>query len=351
MIPVTKPYLPNIDKYKSYIDEIYKREYLTNNGPLVKELEERLSKYLGVKNVICVANGTLALQVAYKALNIKKKAITTPFTFIATASSLSWEGIQPVFSDIEERSLTLDPKKLELITDTSIEAVVPVHVYGNICDVEAIDAIAKEKKWKVIYDAAHAFGCQYKNNSILNYGDISTLSFHATKLFHSIEGGALIVNDDNLATKVRHLINFGLDNGVVIETGINAKMSEFHAAMGLCVLDDIDKIRNQREERVYLYLDKLNEVNLTIPLSSSHNSSYFPVLCNTKELCKKILEVLEKNGFFPRRYFYPPLDQVYKCRGMPIADTISERVLCLPLYPSLEVKDILKITELIKESL
>ena len=226
MIPVTKPYLPNKAKYQAYVDKIYESGWLTNNGSLVRELEERLTHYLGVKNLILVANGSLALQVAYKALNLSGEVITTPFSFVATTNTLLWEGLTPVFADNNPRTFNIDPQQIEAQITPKTSALLPVHVFGNPCEVEAIQAIADKHQLKVIYDAAHAFGSEYKNQSVLNYGDISTLSFHATKLFHTIEGGAVITNDDELAKKIRLLINFGITGPSSIEgLGTNAKMN------------------------------------------------------------------------------------------------------------------------------
>ena len=226
MIPVTKSYLPNKENYKSYIDIIYENGWLTNRGELVRELERRLQAYLGVKNIILVANGSLALQIAYKALDLKGEVITTPFSFIATANTIAWEGLLPVFADIDPHSFNVDPKQIkDKITDKT-SAIIPVHVFGNPCDIEGIQTIAYKHQLKVIYDAAHAFDVQYKGKSVLNYGDVSTLSFHATKLFHTIEGGAIITNDNELSKKIRLLINFGITGPTSIESlGINAKMN------------------------------------------------------------------------------------------------------------------------------
>src|SRR5574344_509204 len=254
MINVTKSYLPNIEKYKSYIDEIYKSGWLTNQGPLVQKLEARLQEYLGVKHIILVSNGTIALDIAYKVLDLKGEVITTPFSFVATTSSLLLSGLKPIFADIDEKSLNLDDNNIEKLITPNTSAILPVHVFGNACEVEQIETIANKHNLKVVYDAAHAFDVKYKDKSVLNYGDISTLSFHATKLFHTIEGGALIINDDSLVEKVRYLINFGIKNQEEIpHLGTNAKMNEFEAAMGLCILDDIENIRNNRKKVVENY--------------------------------------------------------------------------------------------------
>ncbi|MBE0421182.1 DegT/DnrJ/EryC1/StrS family aminotransferase [Pseudoalteromonas nigrifaciens] len=247
MIPVTKSYLPNKKKYKTYIDRIYDSGWLTNNGSLLKELEQRLKEYLGVKHIILVANGSLALQLAYKSLELKGEVITTPFSFAATTSTLVWEGLKPIFADIDPNSFNIDTNLIEKNITPETSAIVPVHVFGNPCNVEKIQEIAQKHNLKVIYDAAHAFGTEYKGQSVLNYGDISTLSFHATKLFHTIEGGAVITNDDELAQKIRLLMNFGIVSPVKVNSlGTNAKMNEFEAAMGLCVLDEIDLVKSER---------------------------------------------------------------------------------------------------------
>ena len=251
MINVTKSYLPNIEKYKNYIDEIYKTAWLTNQGPLVQKLEKRLAQYLGVKNIVLVSNGTIALEIAYRALDLKGEVITTPFSFVATTSSLVTNRLTPIFVDIDEKTFNLSPKNIEEKITSKTSAILPVHVFGNACEVEEIEQIANKHNLKVIYDAAHAFDVKYKDNSVLNYGDISTLSFHATKLFHTIEGGALIINDDELVQKVRYLINFGIKSPTEIpHLGTNAKMNEFEAAMGLCILDDIEDIKTNRKKYI-----------------------------------------------------------------------------------------------------
>ena len=256
MINVTKTYLPDKEKYKRYVDEIYANGWITNNGPMVKLLEKRLAEYLGVKNIVLVSNGTVALEIAYRTLGIKGDVITTPFSFVASTSSLVTNGLNPIFADIDSQTLNMDPRNIANIITKNTSAIVPVHVFANACEVEEIDAIAKKNNLKVIYDAAHAFNVKYKGESILNYGDISTLSFHATKTFHSIEGGALIINDDSLVEKARYLINFGIKNAEEIpELGTNAKMNEFEAAMGLCVLDDMQDL-NVKRKTVYEFYKK-----------------------------------------------------------------------------------------------
>ena len=349
MINVTKTYLPNKEKYKKYIDEIYENGWLTNNGPLVQRLEKRLAQYLGVKNIILVSNGTVALEIAYRTLDIKGFAITTPFSFVATTSSLVTNNILPIFADIDPNSFNLDPKNIEKLITPNTSAIVPVHVFGNACEVEEIEKIANKHNLKVIYDAAHAFDVKYKDQSILSFGDISTLSFHSTKLFHSIEGGALIINDDELVQKARYLINFGIKNAEEIpELGTNAKMNEFEAAMGLCVLDDIEEIKQKRKDILENYRKELKglvhfqEQNE----NATENYSYFPVVFKTEEQLLKVQKALNEKDIFPRRYFYPSLDTLeyiepkQECK---ISRDISKRILCLPIYAELEkdVQDII----------
>ena len=351
MINVTKTYLPNKEKYKKYIDLIYTNGWITNNGPMVKLLEKRLAEYLGVKNIVLVSNGTVALEIAYRTLGIKGDVITTPFSFVATTSSLVTNGLNPIFADIDSQTLNMDPRKIEKLVAKNTSAIVPVHVFGNGCEVEEIDAIAKKHNLKVVYDAAHAFGVRCKGASILNYGDISTLSFHATKTFHSIEGGALIINDDSLVEKARYLINFGIKNAEEIpELGTNAKMNEFEAAMGLCVLDDMQDLHAKRRIVYEFYKKELEGVVKFQQQNedSIQNYSYFPIILESEEQLKKIEKVLSLKDIFPRRYFYPSLDTldyIDPIQFCEISRDISSRVLCLPMHAELQVnqqKDIIE---------
>ena len=362
MINVTKTYLPNLEKFKEYVEKIYTSGQVTNNGSLVRELEDRLSKYLGVNNIIIVANGTLALEVAYKALNLSGQVITTPFTFIATASSLKSSNLMPVFADIDPKTFNIDPGKIENLITEKTSALLPVHVFGAPCNVEEISAIASRNNLKVIYDACHTFGVNLINdngdlNSILNYGDISTLSFHATKLFHTIEGGAIVTNDNQLAEKIRLIINFGISGPSKIELlGINAKMNEFQAAMGLCVLDDIDEIFLKRQTIYERYLNSLcGCVQMqTIDKRMTQNFSYFPALfANEKELLD-VEFALNKANIFPRRYFHPSLDTLdflSKTQVCEVSRDIASRILCLPIYPELTSQDQNQIINLIQQNL
>jgi dTDP-4-amino-4,6-dideoxygalactose transaminase len=343
MINVTKTYLPELKKYEAYIEKIFKLGFLTNNGPLVKELQTRLEKYLGVKHILLVSNGTIALQIAYKLLEIKGEAITTPFSFVATTSSQIWQGINPVFADINKDTFNIDYRKIEEKISKNTSAIIPVHVFGNACDVEKIDEIAKIYNLKVIYDAAHAFGVKYKGNSVLNYGDISTLSFHATKIFHTIEGGALVINDDEIYDKARRIINFGIsDAGHITDVGINGKMNEFQAAMGLCVLDDIDKIFENRKKVYDNYMNYLskNVIRQEQNINSSLNYCYFPTVFKDEENLLKVQAVLASENIYTRRYFYPSLNDLPYIKDKPHrasnSEFVSSRILCLPLYDSLE---------------
>jgi len=357
MINVTKTYLPDKEKYFSYIDQIYRNGWITNNGPLVQELEKRLAKYLGVKNIVLVANGTVALEIAYRTLEIKDFAITTPFSFVATTSSLVTNGIRPIFVDIDPTTLTIDNTQIENAITKHTSAIVPVHVFGNACEVEEIAKVAKEYELKVIYDAAHAFGVKYKGESILKYGDISTLSFHATKLFHTIEGGALIINDDSLVQKARYLINFGIENAESIpDLGTNAKMNEFEAAMGLCMLDEMDKIEYKREQIYDIYRNELKDV---VQLqehnpNASYNYSYFPVIFEDEQSRERVQHALNKEQIYPRRYFYPSLDTlnyIEPKQFMPVSREIASRILCLPMYPELKKEDQMCIIQIIKKNI
>lgn len=345
MINVTKPYLPDRNKLNRYIDEIYETAWLTNNGPLVQKLTDRLKEYLGVEYLLLVSNGTSALQIAYRTLGITDQAITTPFSFVATTSSLVWEGIEPIFVDIDPETFCIDPSKIEEAITPKTTAIVPVHVFGNACEVEGIELIAKKNGLKIIYDGAHAFGVQYKGKSLLSYGDASILSFHATKLFHTIEGGAIIFKNKEDYERAKLMIKFGIDDSdSIIEIGINAKMNEFQAAMGLCVLDEIYKIFKQRSDVWYQYEEIMKhsvQLQKRNP-NCTNNFSYFPVVFKTKEELLRVKSELNHKKINPKRYFYPSLDTLeYLQPQVPqsISDDIAGRVLCLPIYPNVLNED------------
>lgn len=344
MIPVTKPFLPPKAEYDKYLEGIWERNWLTNNGPLVNELELQLKEYLGLNHLLYVTNGTIALQMAIKALDLKGEVITTPFSYVATTSSIVWEGCKPVYVDILEGTLCIDPEKIEAAITPQTSAILATHVYGIPCDVEAIEEIAKKYNLRVIYDGAHAFGVKVNGKSIFDYGDISTCSFHATKLFHTIEGGAVICQDPEILKKLSYFRNFGHDgfdkfNGV----GVNAKNSEFHAAMGLVNLKYLKQIFEKREEQFKLYKELL--VNLDVKLPNiegieKYNFSYFPVLFDKENTLLKNMKILQDNGVYSRRYFYPGLNSLDYTKGnTPISDELASNVLCLPLFNTLTMEE------------
>lgn len=363
MITVTKSDLPPLEEYIEYLKKIWSSRWLTNNGEFVRLLERRLEEYLKVKNLGLVANGTLALQLALKALEIKGEVITTPFTFPATTNVILWEGLTPVFADIDHETFNIDPEDVEKKITDKTSAILAVHVYGNSCYVDELQEIADRYNLKLIYDAAHAFGVEYNNQSVLNYGDISILSFHATKLFHTIEGGAIIVKDEKLFDKLKLLRNFGikLEEEVVLP-GINAKMNEFQAVMGLCNLEDIDEKIRFREKIYEHYKEKLTNTSVKFQkiIASKYNYSYMPVCFENIEKRDEIYLELVKNGIKPRKYFYPltvyfdyfkdkSINLVEKY-GLNVAFDVANRVLCLPLYPDLEIVDVDKIISIIKKT-
>lgn len=347
MIPVTKPFLPPVEEYERYIREIWKRNWLTNNGPLVNELELKLKDHLEVNHLLFVTNGTIAIQLAIKALGLKGKIITTPFSYVATTSSLVWEGCEPIFVDIDPNTCNLDPSKIEDAITPDTSAILATHVYGNPCDVDAIAEIASRRNLKVIYDGAHAFGVRYKNKSLLEYGDISTCSFHATKLYHTVEGGAVMTKDPELLKRMAYLRNFGHDGPErFAQLGINGKNSEFHAAMGLINLKYIHEIINKRKELSSYYdafLKNFQAKKPAISRDATYNYAYYPLIFNDEKLLLKVADVLSQNWIYPRRYFYPSLENlpyVHKSDKCPVADSISRRALCIPLYETLTREEI-----------
>ena len=345
MINVTKPFLPPIDEYEKYLKGIWGRGWLTNNGPLVNELELKLKEYLKVEHFLYLNNGTIALQIAIKALGLTGEIITTPFSYVATTSSIVWEGCTPVFADIDPETLNIDPAKIEAAITDKTSAILATHVYGNPCDIDAITAIARKHKLKVIYDAAHCFGTQYKGKSVFCYGDITTASFHATKVFHTIEGGGVFTNDPELARKMSFMRNFGHNGPEAFEeVGINGKNSEFHAAMGVVNLKWVDKILESRKEQSERYNLKLSALNVTrIKYDPNEfNYSYYPIIFESEAQMKKAVDMLNANWIYPRRYFYPSLNQIKYVNGpgMEVSESISKRVICLPLYYELTNEEI-----------
>ena len=349
MIPVTKPFSPPIEEYQKFLEGIWERNWFTNNGPLVNQFELNLKTYLEVPHLLYVSNGTIALQLAIKALGITKKIITTPFSYVATTSSIVWEGCTPVFVDINPKTLNLDPSKIEEAIDEDTEAILATHCFGNPCDIDAIQSIAERFNLKVIYDAAHCFGTTYKGKSIFSYGDISTTSFHATKLFHSIEGGAVFTNNPDIVKKISFMRNFGHNGPEEFEgIGINAKNSEFHAAMGLVNLKYIDQILMNRKYLAFKYDEYLKGSDLSYPQVSKisqANYSYYPIIFSSEKILLEVKKGLEACEVFPRRYFYPSLSKLDYVSGMtPISDSVSRRILCLPLYYGLRDEEIRLVT-------
>ena len=347
MIPVTKPFLPPVEEFKKYIDGIWQRQWLTNMGPLASDLEMKLKQHLNVKHLLFVTNGTVALQMAIKALDLKGEIITTPFSFIATTSSIVWEGCTPVFVDIDKDSLNIDASKIEEAITEHTSAILATHVYGNPCDVEKIEQIAKKHNLKVIYDGAHAFGVNIHGKSVFEYGDISICSLHATKLYHSTEGGLIFTKDAGLLKKLAYIRNFGISGfDSFAELGINAKNSELHAAMGLVNLQYIQAIHEKRKELTEAYDQKLKHLKAFKPAwhkEAGLNYAYYPIVLESEELLLKIKSRLDGNEIFTRRYFYPSLASALpylEPQSLPVTDDISKRVLCLPLYYDLTVEEV-----------
>lgn len=347
MIPITKPFLPPQEEYNKYLQGIWKRKWLTNMGPLASDLEMRLKEHLKVKHLLYVSNGTVALQMAIKALDLKGEIITTPFSFVATTSSIVWEGCTPIFVDIDKDSLNMDAAKIEQAITEYTSAILATHVYGNPCDVTAIEKIAKKHNLRVIYDGAHAFGVQVNGKSIFEYGDISICSLHATKLYHSIEGGLMITNDSLFLKKLAYMRNFGFDGPEAFaELGINGKNSEFHAAMGLVNLNYIEEIHDNRKKITERYDEKLKGFKAEKPLwhkSGILNYAYYPLVVETEELLHKCISTLKLNEIFIRRYFYPSLSKVLpytKSIDMPVTEEIANRVICLPLFHDLTMEEV-----------
>ncbi len=354
MIPVTKPFLPPQQVYQHYLDGIWKRQWLTNMGPLASDLELRLKDTLKVNHLLFVTNGTVAIQMAIKALDLKGEIITTPFSFVATTSAIVWEHCTPVFVDIDEHSLNIDADKIEEAITPETTAILATHVYGNPCDVEKIEFIAKKHQLKVIYDAAHAFGVQVNGKSVFEYGDISTCSLHATKLYHSVEGGLVVTKDAALLKRLAYMRNFGFDGPESFaELGINGKNSEYHAAMGLANLKYLEAIHQKRKDLTARYDEKLKNLKARRPIwhsASENNFAYYPLVFESEALMLQCVELLKLNEVFTRRYFYPSLATslpYVKSQDLPITNDIAQRVLCLPLYYDLTFEEVDLICRLI----
>ncbi|GGB08617.1 DegT/DnrJ/EryC1/StrS family aminotransferase [Puia dinghuensis] len=339
MINVTKTFLPPFEKYTALLKRAWDKGWITNNGELVQGLEAALRSYLGVNHLWFCSNGTVVLQMALKALNISGEVITTPFSYVATTTALLWENCTPVFADIDQRTFCIDPAKIESAITPATTAILATHVYGYPCDIEAIEKIARKHNLKVIYDGAHAFGTMIDGRSVLSYGDISTCSFHATKLFHTVEGGCIIANDDQLSRQLFLYRSFGHLADDHFSMGINGKNSEIHAAMGLCNLEYLPDILASRKEQWLYYYEMLEDTGLQLldlpnDPRLTYNYAYFPAVFPSTEEMMTTLEVLKKKEIFPRRYFYPALNTLpyIEQQHCPVAESIANRVVCLPLY-------------------
>lgn len=358
MINVTKAFLPDFDEYTSILKRAWDKNWITNNGELVMELEGKLKSYLDVRHFLYCSNGTIVLQMALKMLGITKEVITTPFSYVATTNAILWEGCKPVFVDIDANTFCIDANKIEAAITENTEAILATHVYGIPCDVEKIESIAKQHDLKVIYDAAHAFGCIYKGKSLLNYGDISTCSFHATKVFHTVEGGALIAKDPELHKKGDLYRSFGHKYDDYFCVGINGKNSEFHAAMGLALLPKMSEIISERK-KVFKMYEAFLPSHLRRPVYDindfSYNFSYYPIVFNNEDEMLCVRKKLQENEIYTRRYFYPSLNLLPQVAGYngtcPISEDISLSVLSLPVYAGLKEEEIELICRTIKVAL
>jgi len=363
-ITVTSPLIPPLDEFTPYLEDIWKRKWLTNNGHYHQELEKALCEYLGVEYLSLFTNGTLALITALQELRITGEVITTPYSFVATTHSLWWNGIKPVFVDVEPNTFNLDPDKIEAAITPRTTAIMPVHVYGNPCDTVKIQEIADKYGLKIIYDAAHAFGVTQNEKSILNAGDLSILSFHATKTYSTIEGGAIICHDAKTKQRIDYLKNFGFaGETTVVAPGINAKMDEVHAAYGLLSLKYVDAAIERRSEVAISYREALKDVPGITFIEDMpavrHNYSYFPIFVDEKEYGmsrEALYQKMKDVNIFGRRYFYPLISDFSTYRGLdsarpenlPVASDVAKRVICLPMHHELMKEDVERIIRLIK---
>lgn len=361
-IYVTQPFMPPLEEFLPYLEEIWRNKILTNGGPFHQQLEAALCNYLGVEHIALFSNGTIALVTALQALRVTGDVITTPYSFVATAHSLLWNGIKPVFVDIDPQTLNLDPAKIEAAITPQTTAIMPVHCYGRPCDVDAIQKIADIYNLKVIYDAAHAFGVKCHCGSVLNHGDLSVLSFHATKVFNTFEGGAIVCPDAKTKQRIDHLKNFGfVDEITVVAPGINGKMSELNAAFGLLQLKHVDTALASRKEIDRAYREGLKDVKGIVCLNGdaqdATNNSYFPILVQHEYPISRdtLYQKLKDNNIYARRYFYPLISDFPMYRSMhsahrenlPVATDAAAKVLCLPIYPALTEVDVHRVISLI----
>lgn len=353
---VTQPFLPPLKEFESYLEKIWETGVMTHNGPFMSQLENEISLYENVNDTVCLANGTCAMQLAIKALDLKGEIITTPFTFIATANIISWENCTPKFVDIDSKTWNLDPSKIEAAITKDTVGILPVHVFSAPCDVESIKRIADKHQLKVIYDAAHAMCVKVNGNSIMTYGDIACTSFHATKLFNTCEGGACFSPDPDILARLRRLRFFGFnEQKEVVDHGMNAKMTEISAALGLVNLKYLDQVRKNRKINYHIYKSLLEDchfIKFQMINPEEYNFSYMPVLFDNEKLLLRCVKRLCSENIFTRRYFYPALNQIeiLKSKCLPVAENISKRILCLPQYDTLIEEDIIKICNIVKMS-
>lgn len=353
MIYVTQPTLAPLNEVAELLKGVWDSGVMTHNGPLVQRFEEEFSSFSGHKQTVACTNGTIAIQMAIRALQLKGEIITTPFTFIATISAIIWEGCTPVFADIDPETLNIDPSKIEEKISPATVAIMPVHVFGNACDIEAIEAIAGKHGLKVIYDAAHAVGVQYRGKSIFRYGDISATSFHATKMLNTAEGGGCISDNDAYDSKLRAIRFFGYDADKEVSCdGFNGKMTEVHAAIGLANLRYLQAALDDRKKKYALYRGLLSSSkNLSFQKTSDGcNFSYFPVILESEAIALSVIKALVQNGYTPRRYFWPSVNKyrrIVKYEACLISEDIADRILCLPLYYKLPEHEIERISELV----
>jgi len=359
MIPINKPFLPPKAEYDKYISSIWQSSWLTNNGPLLRELENQLRDRISHDHLHYVSNGTVALQLAIKALGISGEVITTPFSFVATTSSLVWEKCTPVYCDIDQETLNIDTDKIEVLITNNTKCILATHVYGNPCEVKKIERLASKYGLSVIYDAAHAFDVEVEGEPVLKYGDVSTCSLHATKYYHSIEGGLVVSDSARVHTEVGHMRSFGFNSNYDFHgLGINGKNSEFHAAMGLANLEHLVAIKAKRRQLSEVYDSLLKNLPLRQPTwkeRSSKNYAYYPIIFEDEEILLRTMAFLEAEQVYTRRYFYPALNRALPYVEMknptPVCDSISKRVLCLPLYYDLTLEDVEKVCKIIKDAM
>ena len=357
MITVTKPFLPPIEMYQKYVKDIWDRNWLTNSGPIENKLEQGLKEFLNLDHAVFVSNGTIAIQLGIKALNLTGEIITTPFSYVATTSTIVWENCTPVFVDIDKESFNINPELIEASVTPKTSAIMATHVFGNPCEIKKIEKIAKAHNLKVIYDAAHGFGVNYNGKSVYSYGDLSTASFHATKLYHTVEGGLVVTQNAEVLQRVSRMKSFGHKTPTSFdEVGINGKNSEFHAAMGLCNLNFIDEILERRSVLSKYYSERLKGQPIVfqkINPNCDYNYAYYPILLDSEETLLRVMKKMAHHKIYPRRYFYPSLNTLHyvKDSSCIISEDIAPRVLCLPLYHQLKHDEQDLICQVLKDCL